>query len=296
MQSQLRNRNKKTISHSNYLLMILIAAMVILVSCKAQEKVENQDQSPSIKAIENHSQEATKKIEESKNGIQKENAETRNSAIQIKSTTKEPNSTKEADNIIQNTIEVSKHLENLDDAKKQVDFIKVENAKLKQQSEQNIKVLDEANQKIEYLQKENQKNNEENAQRMRGFMMWIKGIIIIIGVALSLFGFYGAFAASRPEGIINGAIGLFFIGLGMYLETSAIYALGGGAIIIGGYIIYYGYQAIKKHRIAENLIESTQEAKSKLTDELKEKVNKTLQSVQSPETMNFVKKIKEKKK
>lgn len=220
--------------------------------------------------------------------------------------TKEPETKIKADNIVEKTINTTEALAELSLAKKEIELIKVENNQIKKDFEANKAIAAEKDKqnsalvlKIEKLEQEAKIAKEESDKKMRTLLLWIKGVVVALGTALAVWSVYIGITTWNPKTVISAAAGLALAGLGIYLETYAIWALVAATLTALGYLGYYIHEAIQNKReadknkdIAVDLVQANQRGKRVLDPVNKEKFSKELYEAQSFDTMKFVEEVK----
>lgn len=288
-------------------LLVLSVMAILLTGCpngspvasNEYSKKDMKDSTSSIENIDKHADSAKATVSSTSDGIKEANKNISKSAIDIKSSTKESETKNNAETIINNSLTISEKVTELSKVNNELDSIKTENSKLKQDIESNKKIVEEKDSRISALdskikEQEQQiaKANEKHANDMRWLLILIKGSIMLIGTGLAVFSFWKAIKTASPGDSIGVIIGLGLIGLGMFLETAAIYALLGSLAFLLVFAGYWVYKSIKSGTIAVDLIKSTQKGKSVLPEEQKNKFTDALYEAQDFETMKFVEKVK----
>ena len=288
-------------------MVILILFSGYLISCEPKieetrldySKAELRESKTSTEAIDRHSDNANSKINSSEQRISENNKAIQKDAALVSAQTKEPETKIKADNIVEKTISTTEALAELSLAKKEIELIKVENNQIKKDVEANKAIAAEKDKQNSSLVLENQKlkedakiAKEESDKKMRGLLMWIKGVIIALGAALTVWSVYIGIVTTSPKAVISAVAGLVLIGLGLYLETYAIWALVAATLTALGYLGYYIHEAIKNRNIAVDLVNANQAGKKVLDPVNKEKFSEALYEAQDFETMKFVEEVK----
>jgi hypothetical protein len=297
--------SKKTTFLSNAIILILFSGYLISCEPKIEEKrldyskAELRESKTSTDAIDKHSDSANFKINSSEQRISENNKSIQKDAALVSAQTKEPETKIKADNIVEKTISTTEALAELSLAKKEIELIKVENNQIKKDVEANKAIAAEKDKqnsalvlKIEKLEQEAKIAKEESDKKMRGLLMWIKGVIIALGAALTAWSVYIGIVTTSPKAVISAVAGLVLIGLGLYLETYAIWALAAATLTALGYLGYYIHESIKNKNIAVDLVNANQAGKKVLDPANKERFSKELYEAQSFDTMKFVEKVK----